>query len=108
MIKAIALLSGGLDSILAARLILEQGIEVEAVNFVRGQEVVTTPERPKGRYIIQGYGRKTGKFFREIIFLIILASPVAVYHLCLYQSEVFLHCTGISIPLHNTRIPSRR
>lgn len=32
-IKAIALFSGGLDSILAVRLVLEQGIEVEAVNF---------------------------------------------------------------------------
>ncbi len=31
--KAIVLLSGGLDSILAARLMLEQGIEVQAVNF---------------------------------------------------------------------------
>ncbi|MFH0839406.1 MAG: hypothetical protein V1883_00110 [Candidatus Omnitrophota bacterium] len=34
MAKAIALLSGGLDSILAAKLILEQGIELEAVNFL--------------------------------------------------------------------------
>jgi len=32
--KAIGLLSGGLDSIVAAKLILEQGIEVEALNFV--------------------------------------------------------------------------
>lgn len=32
--KAIALLSGGLDSTLAVRLIVEQGIEVEALNFV--------------------------------------------------------------------------
>ncbi len=31
--KAIVLLSGGLDSILAARLMLEQGIDVEAVHF---------------------------------------------------------------------------
>jgi tRNA U34 2-thiouridine synthase MnmA/TrmU len=31
--KALALLSGGLDSTLAIRVILEQGIEVEAVNF---------------------------------------------------------------------------
>ena len=31
--KAIALLSGGLDSTLAIRVILEQDIEVEAVNF---------------------------------------------------------------------------
>ena len=34
MVKAISLLSGGLDSTLATRLVLEQGIEVEAVNFL--------------------------------------------------------------------------
>lgn len=34
MTKAIALLSGGLDSTLAVRLIVDQGIEVEALNFV--------------------------------------------------------------------------
>ena len=33
-IKALALLSGGLDSTLAVKLILDQGIEVEALNFV--------------------------------------------------------------------------
>lgn len=32
--KAIALLSGGLDSRLAVKMMLEQGIEVEAINFV--------------------------------------------------------------------------
>jgi len=32
--KAIALLSGGLDSMLAAKVVLEQGIELEAVNFL--------------------------------------------------------------------------
>ena len=32
--KAVALLSGGLDSILAVRLMLEQGIEIEAINFL--------------------------------------------------------------------------
>jgi tRNA-specific 2-thiouridylase len=32
-VKALALLSGGLDSTLAARIILDQGIDVEAVNF---------------------------------------------------------------------------
>jgi len=32
-VKALVLLSGGLDSILAARLLLEQGIEIEAINF---------------------------------------------------------------------------
>lgn len=34
MVKAISLLSGGLDSILATKLILEQGIKVEALNFL--------------------------------------------------------------------------
>lgn len=32
-IKALLLLSGGLDSILSAKLLLEQGIEVQAINF---------------------------------------------------------------------------
>jgi tRNA U34 2-thiouridine synthase MnmA/TrmU len=32
--KAIALLSGGLDSTLAVKVVLEQGIEVEALNFI--------------------------------------------------------------------------
>lgn len=32
--KAIALLSGGLDSTLAAKMVLEQGIELEAINFI--------------------------------------------------------------------------
>jgi len=34
LIKALALLSGGLDSTLAVKVMLEQGIEVEAINFV--------------------------------------------------------------------------
>lgn len=33
-VKALALLSGGLDSTLAVKLILDQGIEIEALNFV--------------------------------------------------------------------------
>ncbi|MGB9960027.1 MAG: hypothetical protein ACPLKQ_05865 [Candidatus Bathyarchaeales archaeon] len=32
-VKALALFSGGLDSILAVKLILEQGVDVEAINF---------------------------------------------------------------------------
>ncbi|MBU3901475.1 tRNA 4-thiouridine(8) synthase ThiI, partial [Patescibacteria group bacterium] len=32
-VKALVLLSGGLDSILAVKLLLEQGIKVEAINF---------------------------------------------------------------------------
>ncbi len=34
MAKAVALLSGGLDSMLAIRLLIEQGVEVEALHFV--------------------------------------------------------------------------
>lgn len=36
MKKAIALISGGLDSLLAAKLIMEQGIQVEGINFFTG------------------------------------------------------------------------
>jgi hypothetical protein len=34
MIKAVGLLSGGLDSTLAAKILIDQGIEVHAVNFI--------------------------------------------------------------------------
>ncbi|MET0044624.1 MAG: hypothetical protein ABW100_14030 [Candidatus Thiodiazotropha sp. 6PLUC3] len=34
--KAVALISGGLDSLLAARVIQEQGIHVEGINFFTG------------------------------------------------------------------------
>ena len=34
MMKAIALLSGGLDSTLAAKIIKDEGIELEALNFL--------------------------------------------------------------------------
>ena len=34
MMKAIALLSGGLDSTLAAKIVMEEGIELEALNFL--------------------------------------------------------------------------
>jgi tRNA-specific 2-thiouridylase len=35
-IKAVALISGGLDSMLAARVVLDQGIHVEGINFFTG------------------------------------------------------------------------
>ena len=35
-VKAIALISGGLDSMLAAKVVLDQGIDVEGVNFFTG------------------------------------------------------------------------
>ena len=34
--KAVALISGGLDSLLAARVVLEQGVHVEGINFFTG------------------------------------------------------------------------
>ncbi|HEX19771.1 MAG TPA: tRNA (5-methylaminomethyl-2-thiouridylate)-methyltransferase, partial [Acidiferrobacteraceae bacterium] len=34
--KAIALISGGLDSMLAAKLMLDQGVHVEGINFFTG------------------------------------------------------------------------
>ena len=34
--KAVALISGGLDSLLAAKLMLDQGIHVEGINFYTG------------------------------------------------------------------------
>ena len=34
--RAVALISGGLDSMLAAKVIMEQGVHVEGVNFFTG------------------------------------------------------------------------
>jgi len=34
--KAVALISGGLDSLLAAKVVMEQGIHVEGINFYTG------------------------------------------------------------------------
>lgn len=56
-LKALSLFSGGLDSILATRLIMEQGIEVEAVQFVTPffnyailEDVDAHKERMRARY----------------------------------------------------------
>ncbi|MEI6069956.1 MAG: tRNA (5-methylaminomethyl-2-thiouridylate)-methyltransferase, partial [Methylococcaceae bacterium] len=34
--KAVALISGGLDSMLAAKIVMEQGVHVEGINFFTG------------------------------------------------------------------------
>lgn len=47
MMKALALFSGGLDSVLTAKLILEQGLEVLAVNFITPFSASDNEERAK-------------------------------------------------------------
>ena len=47
--KAIALISGGLDSTLALALVRRQGIEVKAVNFYTGFCITETQRRKGGR-----------------------------------------------------------
>ena len=53
--KAVALLSGGLDSTLAVKVVMEQGIEVEAVHFV---SVVATCTAQGGRGLASGKAAK--------------------------------------------------
>ncbi len=53
--KAVALISGGLDSLLAGRLMLEQGIHVEGLNFFTGfcveghTQAIRTTRRSRGK-----------------------------------------------------------
>jgi hypothetical protein len=57
-VKALALFSGGLDSILATRLIMEQGVEVEAVQFVTpffNYHLLADPDGHR-RQVLQKYG----------------------------------------------------
>ncbi len=46
---------------------LREQQERERFESVRGQEIVTTLDRPEGGDIIKDYGRKTGELFREVI-----------------------------------------
>ena len=70
--KALALLSGGLDSLLAVKLILEQGVDVEAVNFV-------TPFCLCDRYSVNKFSEdlkiKVHRIFLGQEFLDIVANP---------------------------------
>jgi len=69
-VKALVLLSGGLDSILAVKLLLEQGIEVEAINF-RTNFCGPSKARPAAQQL--------GVFLREVDiredFLLVLKNP---------------------------------
>ncbi|MBL7183224.1 MAG: 7-cyano-7-deazaguanine synthase [Anaerolineae bacterium] len=69
---AIALLSGGLDSTLAVKLILDQGIEVEALNFVTPFCTCNRKGRCEARHVAEEFGIPwktiaiTEEFFRVI------------------------------------------
>ena len=57
-VRAISLFSGGLDSICATRLVMEQGIEVIAVKFVSpffGYDILRDPQRYK-KETLRKYG----------------------------------------------------
>lgn len=67
--KAVALISGGLDSMLAARAVLEQGIHVEGINFFTGfcveghthairQKDRATPKRNNALWVAEQLGIK--------------------------------------------------
>lgn len=67
--KAVALISGGLDSLLAAKLMLEQGIHVEGINFFTGfcveghthairKKESTKPKRNNALWVAQQLGIK--------------------------------------------------
>jgi len=71
-IKMLALLSGGLDSTLAVKMMLDQGIDVEGVNF-------TTPFCLCDKCAVDSVGKKFGiKIYREFLgqeYLDIVANP---------------------------------
>jgi len=70
--KALVLFSGGLDSMLAVKLILDQGVEVEAVNFI-------TPFSPCGECFINEFAErlkiKVHRIFLGQEFLDIVMDP---------------------------------
>jgi tRNA U34 2-thiouridine synthase MnmA/TrmU len=73
-IKALSLFSGGLDSILATRLIMEQGIEVEAVQFVTPffnyailEDIDGHKKRMRARYGIQVLVEDISKGYLQLL-----------------------------------------
>ena len=70
--KAIALLSGGLDSTLALKLILDQGVEVEALSFVTPFCTCNRQGRCEAKHVAEGFDVPcitvpiTEEFFRVV------------------------------------------
>ncbi len=78
--KAIALLSGGLDSTLAIRVMLDMGVDVEAVNFVTIFCNCTSARRRKGcgneaRRVSQNLGIKLTMFNVSDDYLEVIKNP---------------------------------
>ncbi|MEM2914029.1 MAG: 7-cyano-7-deazaguanine synthase, partial [Candidatus Bathyarchaeia archaeon] len=74
--KALVLLSGGLDSTLATKLVIDQGIEVEAVSFI-------TPFSTQNEKIVDRFckelGIKVHKVFLDEEFLRLVINPTHGY-----------------------------
>ena len=58
-IKAVSLLSGGLDSMLAIKLMLEQGIDVHALNFLPTSAIVS------GFFIASNFSHPLSKYLKN-------------------------------------------
>jgi len=74
--KALVLLSGGLDSMLAARLILEQDVEVEAVNVVTPFSI---SDEQSVRKLVEELGIRVHRVFLGQDYLDIVAHPPSGY-----------------------------
>ncbi len=74
-VKAVAMFSGGLDSILASKLILEQGIELEAVHFDIGFYSYKSGTSPNPRVSAEELGIPLKIFNVSEDFLEVLKTP---------------------------------
>jgi len=85
MIKAVALLSGGLDSTLAVKMIIDQGIEVHALNFTSAFCTCTTSARKAGgcksesRRVAEEFGIPIKVIIKGDDYIDIIRSPAHGY-----------------------------
>ena len=73
--KAVALLSGGLDSTLAVKLIMEQGFEVTAVNMVTPFCNCNSKNRCESKYVADKFGIKLKVFSGGAQYLELVRNP---------------------------------
>jgi len=85
MTKAVALLSGGLDSTLAVKMIIDQGIEVHALNFTSAFCTCTTSARKAGgcksesRRVAEEFGIPIKVIIKGDDYIDIIRSPAHGY-----------------------------